>query len=223
MLVTTDLVESIRSSLQALLSDRSRRNFRESIELIVTFKKTELKPEEMKWRETLYLPHPPAKEVKVCVAAEGETAIRAREAGAYLVLDRGALEELSGNKKKARKIAETCDWVLVQRELMPLVGRTLGPALGPRGKAPAPLPAGASIASTLDLFRRAVNLKMKEQPHVQVRIGTVDNSIEELVANASAVLEKIGEKMGGKTIKKIYLKRTMGPVVEIGAGAGQRR
>jgi len=210
--------QALRKAIEEALASGPPRRFKESVELIVVYDKGAFKPEELRTRETIFLPHPPKKEVKLCIAADGDLAVQARVSGLFsVVVDRAALDELSKNKRKAKKLAKHCDWVLVQRELMGLVGRVLGPALGPRGKVPVMLPPDANLSSAAEAYKRAVLAKMKDQPHVQVRIGTVDNTVEELVENAAAVLQALEAKFKDKRAKAVYVKKTMGPPVKLQA------
>ncbi|GBF09756.1 50S ribosomal protein L1, partial [Aeropyrum pernix] len=66
--------------------------------------------------------------------------------------------------------------VLVGADLMGLAGRILGPALGPRGKAPVPVPPNASIKDLIERYKAAVWVRIRNQPQVMARIGTEDMS-----------------------------------------------
>ena len=208
--------DRLREAIERALKEGPKRRFKESVELIVVLRGTELKPEDMRMRETVFLPHPPKKDVKVCIVAEGDFAVQAKSSGAFMVIDRSMLNELAGDRRRAKKIARACDWTLVQRELMGIAGRVLGPALGPRGKIPVPIAPSVQLKSVIENYKRAVLLRMKDQPQVQVRIGTVDNTIDELVENANAVLQAIENKFREpRLIEAVYVKKTMGPPVKI--------
>jgi large subunit ribosomal protein L1 len=100
---------------------------------------------------------------------------------------------------------------------MPLVGKVLGAALGPRGKMPIPVPPNADVESLLNKYRKTVAIKMRNQPVIQCRVGTENMKEEELVENIQAVLKVIEGKMkrGIKNIKSIHIKTTMGAPVKI--------
>ena len=55
---------------------------------------------------------------------------------------------------------------------MPLVGRILGPVLGPRGKMPIPVPPNADIAALIKKHRKTVVVRMRNQPIIQVSVGS---------------------------------------------------
>jgi large subunit ribosomal protein L1 len=98
---------------------------------------------------------------------------------------------------------------------MALVGRILGPALGPRGKFPTPLPNTADISEYILRFKRSTLVKTKDQPQTQAFIGTENQQIADLAENALAVLNVIESKGYAQKIRNIYVKTTMGKVVKV--------
>ncbi len=204
------LLEAVK---EALILGKPRR-FKQSVDIIVVLKDVDLKSPEGRIREILYLPHKPSKEPKICVVAEGEMALKAKELGLE-VFTRQDLTQLRGNKKAVKKIAKRCDWVLVRADLMGLAGGVLGPALGPRGKAPTPIPPNANIEDVVERFKKAIWLRTRNQPQIMARIGDEDMSPEHIAENALAVINKVQEKYGSQKIAKIYIKRTMGIPVQV--------
>ncbi len=213
---TLTLTEELEKGIKEALEKGPKRKFKQSVEMIVVFRELDPKNPESRIRETVILPHPPKKEPKICVVAEGDLALAAKQAGAHKVIGKTELEELGKNRKAAKKLAKECDWVLIQTDLMSIAGRALGPVLGPRGKIPVPIPPRADINAILNRYKRAVLVRIKDQPQVQVRIGTEDNDPKELVENAQAVLQTLENKF--KTLNNIstlYVKKTMAPPVKI--------
>jgi len=204
------LVEAVKKAL----SLGKPRRFKQSVDLIVVLKDIDLRSPEGRIREIVYLPHKPTKEPKICVVAEGDMALKAKELGLE-VYGRSDLMELRGNRKRAKKIAKRCDWVLVRADLMGLAGGTLGPALGPRGKAPTPVPPAANIVDLVERFKRAIWLRTRNQPQVMARVGDEGMKPEEIAENVSTVLQVLRDKYGQQKIAKIYLKKTMGIPVQV--------
>jgi large subunit ribosomal protein L1 len=97
------------------------------------------------------------------------------------------------------------------------VGRTLGPVLGPRGKMPLPVPPNADIASLIVKHHKTVAVRMRNQPIIQVSIGTENLSDEELTDNIQAVLRVLDGKLkrGLKNVKYAFIKTSMGTPVKI--------
>jgi large subunit ribosomal protein L1 len=122
---------------------------------------------------------------------------------------------MRNNKKLAKKFAKRCDWVLVQAPLMGLAGGILGPALGPRGKAPTPVPPNADIVALIERFRRSVWVRIRNQPQVMVRVGTEDMEPEKIVENINAIVNAIEHKLGQGKIARLYVKKTMGPPMAV--------
>ncbi|MCE4613876.1 MAG: 50S ribosomal protein L1 [Desulfurococcales archaeon] len=205
---------SIIEAVKAAVKLGKPRRFKQSIELIVVLKDVDLKSPESRLREIVYLPHKPTKEPVVCIVAEGDMALKAKELG-LMVLQRADLQEMRGDRKKAKKIASECDWVLVRADLMGLAGAVLGPALGPRGKAPTPIPPTANIEDMVSLFKRAVWIRTRNQPQVMVRVGDEGMDPDKIKDNIKAVIGRIEEKLGTQKISKIYLKKTMGVPVRV--------
>jgi large subunit ribosomal protein L1 len=100
---------------------------------------------------------------------------------------------------------------------MPLVGRILGPVLGPRGKMPIPVPPTADISSLMTKHRKTVVVRMRNQPILQCRVGSENMKEEEITDNIQAVLRAVEGKLkrGQKNIKLAYIKTSMGKPVSI--------
>jgi len=208
--------ENLLEAIAEALNSAPKRKFKQSVDMIIVLRDIDPRSPEGRIRETVFLPHPPKKHVRVCVVADGDMALKAKEV-ADRVITREELQELQGNRKAAKKIAEFCDWVLVKVDLMPLAGRTLGPALGPRGKAPIPVPPNADIKAFVERYRNAVRLRTKDQPQVMCRIGTEDVVLEQIVENAVRVLQALEGKLKNPqyNIARVIVKTTMGPPVEV--------
>jgi large subunit ribosomal protein L1 len=208
--------DALVRAIEEAIAAAPPRRFKQSVEMIVVLRDIDPRTPEGRIREVIILPHRPRKHVKVCVVADGDMAVKAREV-ADRVITREELQAISGNKKEAKKIAEFCDWVLVKTDLMPLAGRILGPALGPRGKIPVPVPPAANIAALVERYRSAVLVRTKDQPQLMCRIGTIDMSPEEIAENAMAVLQTIEGKLKNPhyNIARILVKTSMGPPVEV--------
>ncbi len=207
--------EKLEEAIRKCIECSEKRNFKQAVEMIVVLRDVDPRTPEGRIREIVILPHKPNKDVKICVVADGDMALKARESGAYKVLTKEDLQGMS--RKEAKKVAQECDWVLVRADMMPLAGRTLGPALGPRGKIPVPVPPNADIAAMIERYKAAVLIRTKDHPVVMCRIGTEDMEPSKLVENALRVLSTLEEKLKNPAhnIARIVVKTTMGPPVEV--------
>jgi large subunit ribosomal protein L1 len=200
-----------------LKENTPKRNFKQSIELLLTLKGLDLKKPESRLDFSVEMPHPIGKPVKVCVIATGDLALKAKGGGADLVLDRGELDELAKDRKRAKKIAEEHDHFIAEASLMPLVGRALGAVLGPRGKMPTPVPPNVAIEDLIKRYKRTVKIRVRDQPAVRCRVATEDMSEEHIAENVQAIVSSVESKLekGDKNMSRIRLKATMGKPVEV--------
>ncbi len=194
-----------------------KREFNQTVDLIMNIQEIDMKAPEGKIQEVVELPHVTGKPNKICIIASGELAFKARKANVDNVIERADLDELSGKKKELRKIASDYDVFISEAPLMAVVGRTLGPVLGPRGKMPVPVPPTADIASLVEKHRKTVLVRMRNQPIIQCSVGTENMKDDDLVDNIQAILRVLEGKFkrGLKNIKLAYIKTSMGTPVKI--------
>ena len=210
-------MKNILASVKEAKSKSTKRKFSQSIELAINLQNIDMKKPEGRIQELIEMPNPVGTERRVCVIASGEMALKAKKAGASLVIERGDLEALVGDKKKQKGLAKKCDLFIAEAPLMPLVGRSLGTTLGPRGKMPTPVPPTADIKEQIERHKKIVLVRMRGQPVLQCRIGSEDMADEEIAENVQAVVRKIEGKLkrGAKNIRSVYLKTSMGSPVKV--------
>jgi large subunit ribosomal protein L1 len=198
-------------------ANSGEKKFTQSIELILDIKEIDMKSPEGKIQQVVDLPHITGKPNKIVVFATGELALKAKQANVNKVLERADLEALAGKKKELRKLASTYDVFLSEAPLMPLVGRLLGPVLGPRGKLPVPVPPNADIAPLITKHHKTIVVRMRNQPIIQCAVGTADMKEEDIVDNIQAVLRMLEGKLkrGLKNVKYAFIKTSMGTPVKI--------
>ena len=209
--------DDISRALGELRKALTKKKFAQSIDLVVRLREVDLKKPENRINETIALPNPPEKALKVCVIASGDLATRAKTAGADMLIGRAELDNLTKDKKAARKLAQEYDFFIAEAPLMPLVGRALGSFLGPRGKMPTPVPPNAPIEQVVTNHRKMVRVRMREQPVLQCRIGTESMADDKLAENIQAVVSRIEQKLerGFKNIAEVLVKGTMSKPVKI--------
>jgi len=209
--------ESLLNAVEEMKKKSQKRKFKQAIELVIKLRDVDVKKQEGRISETVLLPNPMEKPVKVCFIATGDLAVRAKKGGADLVLGRDELERLGREKKEARKIARQYDQFVSEAPLMPLVGKTLGPVLGPRGKMPLPVPPNVVVEDALSRQRRTVRIRVRDQPVVQCRVGTDDMSTEKIIENIEAVVAAVEGKLerGLGNVGSLMIKPTMGSPIKV--------
>jgi large subunit ribosomal protein L1 len=210
--------EEVARALSELRKNLTKKKFSQSIDLVVKLREVDLKKPENRINETISLPNPPERSLKICVIASGDLATRAKSAGADMIVRRQEIEDLGKDKKAARKLAQEYDFFIAEAPLMPLVGRALGSFLGPRGKMPTPVPPNAAIDQVVAGHRTMVRVRMREQPVLQCRVGTESMADDKLTENILAVTSRIEQKLdrGIKNVGEILVKATMSKPVKIG-------
>jgi large subunit ribosomal protein L1 len=209
--------KTLLAAIKEVKIKSKKRKFTQSVDLIFDIKELDMKSPEGRIQQVVELPHVTGKPNKICVFATGEMALKARKAKADIVIEKPELEGLYGQKKQLRKLGNTYDVFAAQAPLMPLVGKTFGPVLGPRGKLPIPVPPNANISEVIKKHRKTVTIRMRNQPIIQCPVGTEDMPDEKIVANIQAILRVLERKLkrGLKNIKFLFIKTSMGNPVKI--------
>ncbi len=88
-----------------------KRNFTQSIEMIINLRDIDLKKTENRFQELVELPYAVGKK-RLCIIASGEMALNARKAGAELVLQRTELENMTNDKKRLKELASLYDFFI---------------------------------------------------------------------------------------------------------------
>jgi len=210
MITETQLIDVIKK----VKAETKQRKFTQAIELIINFKDIDVK-KGFALNEIVQLPKT-SSPATVCVMATGDMGRKAKEANADAVIGTAELDKFATNKRESRKFINKYDFFLADTKVMPLVGKTLGQFLGPRGKMPTPVPFDAPIESFLQRFRSSIKLRTRASLSISCKIGDESMEDTDLAINAHAVLSAIEKKLpnGEKNIKKIMIKTSMGKPVK---------
>lgn len=211
--MTQEVLEAVKEAKE----QSKPRNFTQSVDMIVNIRDLDVKKPENRFNEEVTLPNGRGKEVKIGVIADGELIVQAKDAGVALVINKADLEALGKDRKAAKKAANSVDFFIAQADMMPLVGRFLGPILGPRNKMPKPVPASIKLDPLLERLQSTVKVGIKQQPAIQIIVGSQDMSDEDLAENIETVLTVLDRHLdkGRNQIKSMFIKTTMGPIVRV--------
>jgi len=208
--------KKINQAIKDALEGAPKRKFIESVDIAFTIRDVDLKNPNNRLKEEIRLPSGRGRELKIAMFALGEAATKAKAAGIHVITPQ-EIEELGGNKGKAKKIANAYDFFLSEVPHMGLIGRYLGVVLGPRGKMPRPVPPSLDPAVIAAGLQSTVVVKSGDKMTFQISFGTVAQSEEELYANVMAVYSRVISKLerGVGNIRSLYIKTTMGPSQQI--------
>ena len=213
--------ELIANTLKKAKENSSKRNFKQSIDLIINLKGLDLKKTEHNINLFVAMHHDTGKKISVCAFVAPDMESRAKE-----VCDETILVdqfEKYKNKPEIKKLANKHDFFIAQASVMPKVATAFGRFLGPRGKMPNPkmgsvLPPNANIKQLYMRLGKTVNLATKNEPTIKCRVGMegmADNDIVDNVLTAyNSVIQKLPNEK--QNVKSVMLKLTMGPAFAAG-------
>jgi len=191
----------------------STAKFDETVELAVRLGVDPRKAEQIV-RGTLSLPSGTGKTNRVAVFADGEAAQAARDAGADVVGADDLVTKVAGGFLDF-------DVAIATPDLMGKVGG-LGRVLGPRGLMPNPKTGTVTtdVAKAVTEFKGGrVEYRTDKIGNVQLRVGKVSFSRDDLVRNVQAVLDELVRakpaSAKGRYLLSVTVSSTMGPGVKI--------
>lgn len=197
----------------AVLKEFASTKFRESVDISVNLGVDPRKSDQVV-RTSTNLPKGTGKTVRVAVFAQGENAVKAKNAGADLV----GFEDLAEQIKAGEM---NFDVVIATPDAMRIVGQ-LGQILGPRGLMPNPKVGTVTMnveAAVSDAKSGQVRYRTDKNGIIHCTVGKADFSAEDLVENIAALMVDLRKakpaSSKGVYFKKISLSTTMGPGLPI--------
>lgn len=208
-----------RTSLDAVtevLAKAPAREFEESVELSINLKELDLTVPKNRIEDEIPLPNGRGRAVKVAVIGTPELLAKARNS-ADRVIAAAELDDLTKDKKTAKKLVDQIDFFLAEAPLMPTIGKRLGVVLGPRGKMPRPIPPGGDPTNIVNALKRSIRVRSKGNRTFHAAVGTRKMAPEAIAQNVDAVLARVVGKLerGRSNIDSVYLKTSMGPSVRL--------
>lgn len=174
----------------------------------------DIKKSDQAVRGTVILPHGTGKKIMVAVFCKGEHESLAREAGADYV----------GGVDLIEKVANgflDFDCTIATPEMMKELTR-LGKILGPRGLMPSPKTGTVTndIKKAIEELRKGkVEFKADKQAGVHLSVGKLSFSENQLLDNASTIIEALNEakpaSVKGKFIRTLAISSSMNPGLSI--------
>jgi len=202
----------ILESLEELRKENKKRNFDQTLDLIVNFKNFDPRRESL--NTFISLPNI-IKKKKICAFLENPS-----KAVDYVITS-NELDKLS--QKDIKKIAKEYDFFMANAKLMPKIASKFGKVLGASGKMPNPRIGGVlaqenseMISLTVEKLSRITRIKSKEAS-IKIAVGKESMLNDKLLENIKVALKVIIENLPKKehNIKSVLLKFTMSHPVKI--------
>ncbi len=209
------------NALKKLHEIAPKRNFSQSVELMINFTGLDMKKPTNQVNLKISLPHPTGKgSGKVAVFAKTDEMVDSLKGKVdKIIMDK----EIEGLVKDKVKMAEllSFDALFAEGPSMLTVAKYLGQQLAPKGKMPKPIISAGLFEEALGKARTQItvsNKKGKFMPVVHALIGKEGMKDEDMVENMITVYESVMAALPQKkqNIKNAYVKLTMSPAIKVG-------
>ena len=144
------------------LKDSKKRNFKQTIDLIINLKQLDLKKPEHQVEFFLQMPNGKGKLSKVCALVGPELGDQAKKTMDNVVMV-SEFDKYQKDKRLTKKLATNNDFFVAQANIMPKVATAFGRVLGPKGKMPNPkagciVPPNANLKQVYDKLQKTVKV-----------------------------------------------------------------
>ena len=188
-----------------------KRNFDQTIDLIINLKGIDLKRDQLNL--VITIPHK----------------IKDKKVGAFLKERSKVIDTITEpefvkykDKKPMRNLVKKYDYFIAVAPLMPKVAMAFGKILGPAGKMPSPQlgiinnETDAEIKKTLDKIDTSLKVRLKEAS-IKLSIGKESMKDEAIIENIKSVYSTIENALSKKkdNVRTVMIKFTMGKPVKV--------
>ena len=207
-------VEAVQKAIEE--SKKLNRKFKQSVDVVINLKNIDMNDAKNRIEDEVILPHGRGVEAKLALFASGDLALKSKT-HVDLLIKPEEIEELAKDKKKFKKIADEYDFFIAEAPLMPVIGKTLGIILGPRGKMPKPVPPTIDIVNLAKNLRKTVKIRSKTTKTIHATVGQEEMNTEHISDNIDAIFKRLEGKLerGKLNIGSVYVKTSMGPPMRI--------
>jgi len=216
--------KDILNALKKLKENSPKRNFKQSIDLIIAMKGLDLKKPEHQVDVFSEMHYPRGKKIKVCALVSNEIVSRTKEVFDNVVPE----SEFSKyqDKRVVKKLAREYDFFVAQSNIMPKVAGAFGRYLGPKGKMPNPkagcvVTPDTNFKALYEKLQKMIRISVKVAPFFQCLVGKDDMPDEQVAENILTIYNSLVHALPSEenNVKSTYLKMTMSPCVRISKGA----
>lgn len=213
--------QEVIETLKGVKESSQKRNFKQSVELIINLKGIDLKKQDNQINIFANLHYSWGKKINVCAFVGPEL-----QKQAECVCDETILVDnfpKYKDKKLLKKLAKKHDFFIAQANIMPQVATNFGRVLGPLGKMPNPkigcvLPPNGNVKPVYERLQKTKRLMSGNSPIIQCSVGKEDSNEEEIIDNIMAIYNALIPALPNEkhNVKNVYLKLTMGKAFMVG-------
>jgi large subunit ribosomal protein L1 len=207
--------KTVLETIKKLRESQKKRNFSQSVDLIVNLRDLDLKKPEEQVDFYVTLHHPTGKKKKIC-ALVGPELMDEAKANCDKAIMSDDFDTYAKDKKLTKKLAAEFDFFIAQANIMPKVAAAFGKILGSRGRMPNPkagcvVPPKTLLKPLYERLQNTTRVSAKLSPMVQVFVGKETLKDEELADNILDILSQLESKLiqGKNNIRNAFVKFTM--------------
>jgi large subunit ribosomal protein L1 len=213
--------EQVLKALKEAKAESKKRNFNQSIDLIINLKGLDLKKNEEQVDNFVQLHYSRGRKIKICALVGAELKDEAEKNVDKTILS-DDFETYAKDKRLAKKLAREYDYFIGQANIMPKIAQTFGKTLGTKGRMPNPkagciVPPKTNFTPLVEKLQKQIRVQARTSPVVHAGIGAEDMEEKEVVDNILTVYNSVisSLKNGEHNIKSVFLKTTMGKAVRV--------
>ncbi len=214
--------KQIIKAIEEAKKNSPRRNFNQTVDLIVNLKQIDLKKPEQKVDQFIQLPHGRGKKIQICAFVDNSL-IKDAEANCDKVIVNSDFPKFKANLREFKKLVRQYDFFLAQANLMPEIASNFGRFLGTMGKMPNPkagciIPPKGQTKPVVERLQNTVRLLTKSDTIVKSAIGTEQMKTEEIADNIMHAYQTLVHTLPQHehNIRSIIIKLTMGKPIVVG-------
>ncbi|MFP4402150.1 MAG: hypothetical protein ACLFPL_02865 [Candidatus Nanoarchaeia archaeon] len=213
--------QTIVSKIKELRELTPKRNFDQSLDIIVNLQQIDLKKPEHKVDLVVPLSTPiKPKPLKICAIVD--RSLSQAEEVFDNVLFNDDMMAMKGDLSQIRKITHGYDKFVVQAAYMPQFAQVFGKYLGPMNKMPSPkmgmvISDKTPLQPLYDKLQKSVHLQTRKNLVLQSSLGSESESDEVLAEKISQVYTSLTQHLVNheNNIKNVAIKFTMSKVVRL--------
>ncbi|MBR9699911.1 50S ribosomal protein L1 [Candidatus Woesearchaeota archaeon] len=211
----------VKQTLKIIKDNSPKRNFKQSIDIVVNLKDIDLKKQDNKVDVFAQLHFSTGKKTKICGLVGPELKDQAEKHfdKSITATDFSKFSD----KKVLKKLAKEHTFFVAQANIMPQVATSFGRSLGPRGKMPNPkagcvVPPNANLQAVAEKLQKTVRIRIDAAPIFQSRVGTEEMDEEHIIDNIMTLYNALVHALPSDihNIREVYLKMTMGQAFKVG-------
>lgn len=213
--------DSFITALKEAKANSKKRNFKQSVDLIINLKGLDLKKTEEQVDFFATIPHSLGKKQLVCAFVGPELYEEAKKNCDEAIIQDDFMN-YAKDKKTAKILARKFDFFIAQANIMPQVATSFGRFLGPKGKMPNPksgciVSPKTNLKPLYDKLQKTLRITSKTQPIIQTYVGNESLGEEQIVENIAALYDQITHHLPEEeqNIKSVFIKLTMGKPIRV--------